>query len=224
MPAHWLAVALAGLLGWCSFTAAAEAQFVQVEVIAFRHRGAEVAGPAGVPEVPDFSTAFRLAPAAEGDAARAPSTVWQTLGAHELKLAGANRALARSGTVDVLLHTGWRQSAAGGRPVYVGGVAITPGTADAAEPPPAFEGAVSLGRAGAQYRLGVSFVARLPETDIVLREIRALKLDELHYLDHPLFGVLVEVTAWTDPASGGVPAPDAEPLSLPLEPRAPQTP
>jgi hypothetical protein len=221
---HCLAALLAGLLGWSGCADAAEAQFLQVEVIVFRHRDAEVAGPAGAPEVPDFSTAFRLAPVAEGAAARVPSPVWQMLGAHELKLAGANRALARSGTVDVLLHAGWRQPAAGGRPVYVGGPAMTLGPAAAAESKPAFEGAVSVARAGAQYRLGASFVARSSEADIVLREIRALKLDELHYLDHPLWGVLVEVTPWTDPAAADGPAAAAESLSLPLEPRAPQTP
>ena len=211
-----------GLLGWCAFAWAEGAEFVQVEVIAFRHRGAEVAGPAAMPEVPDFSTAFRLAPVAEGEAARAPTALWQTLGAHELKLAGANRALARSGTVDVLVHAGWRQPATGGRAVYVGDFALTPGAADAAAEKPAFEGAISLGRAGAQYRLGASFVAHLPEADIVLREIRALKLEELHYLDHPLFGVLVEVTPWSDPAAVAAPVPAAETLSLPLEPQAPR--
>lgn len=214
-----------GLAGWNALASAAGESFVQVEVMAFRHRGAEVAGPAAIPEVPDFSTAFRLAPASTGEAARAPTPPWQALGAHELKLAGANRALARSGAVDVLLHAGWRQPAAGGRAVHVEAPDVTPGGSDSTGQKPPFEGAVSLGRAGAQYRLGASFVARLPEADIVLREIRALKLDELHYLDHPLFGVLVEVTAWSDPAAASTPAPSAAgTLSLPLEPRAPQTP
>ena len=216
------AVGLA-LLGWCSFAGAAGEEFVQVEVIAFRHRGAEAAASTKVAEVPDFSTAFRLAPVAEGDAARAPTPPWQALGAHELKLAGANRALARSGAVDLLVHAGWRQPTAGGRAVYVGGSVALAESADVEAEKQAFEGAISLGRAGAQYRLGASFVARSAESEIVLREIRALKVDELHYLDHPRFGVLVEVTPWTDPAGASAPPP-AETLSLPLEPRAPQRP
>ena len=220
-----IVMTLLGLLGWSGLAGAADVQWVQVEVIAFRHRGAEVAAPAARPEVPDFSTAFRLAPVAEGDAARVASPAWQTLGPHELKLAGANRALARSGTVDLLLHTGWRQPAKGERAVYVGVPATGAAPIEGAAAQAAFEGAVSVGRQGAQYRLGASFVVRLPEADIVAREIRALKLEELHYLDHPLFGVLVEVSPWQDPAAASTPA-ELGPatLNLPLEPRAAPSP
>jgi hypothetical protein len=48
-------------------------------------------------------------------------------------------------------------------------------------------------RAGSQAPSGDPLVN--PETEFVrLTETRQIKLEELHYFDHPLFGVLVQVS------------------------------
>lgn len=49
---------------------------------------------------------------------------------------------------------------------------------------------------------------------VVLRQSRRMRSDELHYIDHPLMGVLVKVTPWeVEPEPAADETGDAEPLS-----------
>jgi hypothetical protein len=57
------------------------------------------------------------------------------------------------------------------------------------------EGAVRVSPAGSGFQLTSSFVLQQGETPLALVETRKIALDELHYLDHPLVGLLIQVTA-----------------------------
>ena len=211
---HFLITGLITLVAAASVSAA---EWYQVEVMAFRYKVEENSAWSPAPAVPDFAGALRLVPAPEHSAPGVP-VAWQTLPAHELKLAGARQALARTGRVDPLFHTGWRQPAGEGRPVYLSSPAET--AVAGAAPRPFVEGAVRLTPAGRGFRLDSRFVAHTVEASILLGESRAMVTGDLHYLDHPLVGVIVQVTANEVPGENShTPATGA----LPLNP-APQTP
>ncbi|MBM4227366.1 MAG: hypothetical protein FJ164_06430 [Gammaproteobacteria bacterium] len=191
---------------------ASAADWYQVEVLAFRYTVEENAAWSPAPALPDFAQALRLAPVPEDSAATSGPTAWQTLPAHELRLAGARQALARTGRVDLLFHTGWRQRAGEGRPVYLSSPAEATGTGGM--PKPFVEGAVNLAPAGPGFRLASRFVAHTVEASILLGESRALVEGDLHYLDHPLVGVILQVTAYMPPGAG----PSSSDSVLPLNP------
>ena len=191
------------LLALLASTAVLAEPMVQVEVIVLRPRDSSPPPATVPPALPDFGPALRLAPAAEGEAARTPAAPWQQLAAQEQTLDGAWRALARDAEVEPWLLAGWRQPASARRPVYLGLPVAVPEAGAAGSAPP-LEGAVSVGAAGRQrYRVGMNIVARLDENVIVLTETRPVKNGELHYFDHPAIGVLVEVTALDDATGDG---------------------
>lgn len=205
------------LLAMLASTAVLAEPTLQVEVIVLRHRDSPPPPATVPPALPDFGPALRLAPPAEGEAARAPAALWQQLAAREQTLDGAWRALARDADVEPWLLAGWRQPASARGPVYLALPAAVPGSAAAQGAPP-LEGAVSVGAVGRQrYRVGMNIVARVDENVIVLTETRPVKNGELHYFDHPAIGVLVEVTALDERAGGG----EIEPGSTPDAPESP---
>lgn len=211
-----LLVLIAGLTALAAAGSVSAAEWYQVEVMAFRYKVEENSAWSPAPALPDFAGALRLAPTPENAAPGSP-IAWQALPAHELKLAGARQALARTGRVGLLFHTGWRQRAGEGRPVYVSSP-VTP-AAEGAASRPFVEGAVRLTPAGPGFRMDSRFVAHTVEASILLGESRAVVVGDLHYLDHPLVGVIVQVTAHE--VSGGDPLTPTS--ALPLNP-VPQTP
>lgn len=193
------------------------ADWYQVEVLAFRYNVEEDSAWSPAPALPDFSQALRLAPVPEDPAAVTVPIPWQALAAHELRLAGARQALVRSGRLDPLFHTGWRQRAGEGRPIYLSSPVEATGGGGA--PRSFVEGVVSLTPSGSGFRLDSRFVAHTVEASILLGESRAMVEGDLHYLDHPLVGVIIQITAYAPPGASPVSAAG----TLPVTP-APQPP
>ena len=191
----------------CAAGPAAAAQWVQVEIIAFRYVQQEAGSWSSAKTLPDFSTAVRLSPASTTTAAE--PLAYQTLAAHELRLAGAYQALARSGNLERLFHTGWRQRE-DSRAVFLSTTASPPAEAMSLAPATGLlEGSVRISPASTGFQLASSFVVQEGETPIALVESRKMVVDELHYLDHPLVGLLIQVSVLT-------PAADAAGSALPL--------
>ncbi len=192
----------------CAAGPAAAAQWIQVEIIAFRYVQQEAGSWSSAKTLPDFSTAVRLSPAS-ATAVAAP-LAYQTLAAHELRLAGAYQALARSGNLERLFHTGWRQREQDSRAVFLSSAASTPAEAVSLAPATgSLEGSVRISPASTGFQLASSFVVQEHDTPIALVESRKMAVDELHYLDHPLVGLLIEVSVLT-------PAAHADGSALPL--------
>jgi hypothetical protein len=63
---------------------------------------------------------------------------------------------------------------------------------------PRVEGTVRL-RTGRLLYVDTDFVLYGEETPVRLTESRKVKLKELHYFDHPLYGVLLQVTPYHRP-------------------------
>lgn len=116
----------------------------------------------------------------------APPAMVRKLEAPELEMGAVAQHLRNSGTATVLAHTGWVQTAtAWGRHA---GLSLREFGIDV----PGLEGTLFLERGdllhfGAQLRLGTSPV-------YALSELRRVKFNERHFLDHPAFGVIVEVS------------------------------
>lgn len=180
--------------------------WVQVEVIAFAYTQADSETWAASPELPDLARASALQSAEpERDAPQPEVPVaYRALAPHELKLVGAYKLLARAAGMRPLLHLGWRQPGTDSRDVRLQApmaVASDPRAAMPA-PPPAVDGVLRVAPANDDaWRLTAHCMTYAGDTPIAFSETRRLTLDELHYLDHPLFGLLVQVTA--------VPLPDA---------------
>ncbi len=164
---------------------------------------------------------------------------YQALPGSELRLGELWNRLRRSRGYRPLLHLGWVQPGVGAgeaRPIHVRLPAAGPGAAPSAapgvpgsaaegvagpaEPPPAplLEGTLRLYRsrylhleADLLYRPGT------PPEGVAgrvfrLTESRRMRSGRLHYLDHPLFGVLVEARRLVRPEP---PAPAPEPAAAP---------
>jgi hypothetical protein len=78
-------------------------------------------------------------------------------------------------------------------------------------PQPVVEGVLRV-RSGQQLHVDVDFLYRRELMPTRLTEMRRIKLREVHYFDHPLFGLLVEIT----PYVFGVDLPGAEIDDLPV--------
>ncbi len=170
----------------------ASAAWYQVEVIAFRYAQAQESSWSAAKTLPDFSTAVRLAPAEQAPEP-APPLAYQALASHELKLAGAYQALARGGNLERLFHVGWRQRDEDSRAVFL---STADPTAEASVLGPALlEGSVRISPTNTGFQLTSNFLVQHGETPVALVESRKMAVGELHYLDHPLVGLLVQVTA-----------------------------
>jgi len=199
----------------------AQSRWYHIEVIMFRYTEPGTAGGEQWPELsslPDLHGAQRLLvdlPSFEdeptiADELRANSTkpiAFQSLPRAEQKLGGVDRALRNSSTYEVLLHDAWRQPALGGsraRAIYFSDRPAGSDLAgDMAEQPdlqfapirPHFEGTIRF-RAARLLHIDTDFVLYRDEAPVRLTESRKVKLKEIHYFDHPLFGVLVQVTPY----------------------------
>ncbi|KAF0192513.1 MAG: hypothetical protein FD165_676 [Gammaproteobacteria bacterium] len=145
-----------------------------------------------------------------------------------LRLAGALRSLRRSTAYEPLLHVGWVQPGT----VKNGSVYISAGTAGNKT----LEGIVQV-NLSRYLHLAVDLVLREadlrpasmapaaaagieqalnPVTTFRLTESRRMRSQELHYFDHPKFGVIAQITPYEPPViEMSVPAPTPRPDTLP---------
>jgi len=196
-------------LGFALLCAApARAADYEIEVIVFRHVVADVGQWSASQPLPDFGAARRLTEEAAAEA-RLPPQPFARLPATMHRLAGAEKLLARAGAYEVLAHAAWRQPDSVAAPVYVGDSApaapTAPDNGGLAPVRPRAEGSVTLQVAKPQLRILTDFVVLAGETPVHVRSTRNLRPGELHYLDHELLGILLQVTEVLPPADA-VPA------------------
>lgn len=211
-----LRLLLSGLLAFVSLPS--PASWYQVEVIVFERLAPDLDGEVWIenPGLPDRSTAINLVAAADvvaTDPARLMP--YLALDAARLRLDGVYRTLRLTREYRPLLHVAWQQpgeGAAGDRAVHLEQFREP----DAAAPETGFvprdlilDGLVQV-RVGRFLHAQVDMVyfpqpGRLPAlavpagargaADYVrMRQRRKILLNELHYFDHPLFGLIVQVS------------------------------
>jgi Peptidoglycan-binding protein, CsiV len=202
----------------------AKSRWYQVEVIVFRYTDSETAGGeywSELESLPEFRDAVELLVDLPEFSDEPPSEIpnevsipgplaFQSLGLSELKLSGVFRRLKQVSAYEPILHVGWRQPGFGGRrarSVYIsdkaGANVDTPADttsvmSDPAPGPRRIEGTVRI-RTGRLLHVDVDFVSFGGDSPVRITEQRKVKLKELHYFDHPLFGVLVRVTPYRPP-------------------------
>ncbi len=146
----------------------------QVEMIVFHHLRAAV--PVHDPATPAIP---RGPPVAAGAIDPAP------LPRDAMLLEDSARRLDRSGKYRTVLHIGWRQNAAQSPPLRIGD-------------PEGIEESGVRGYAALQVGQQLAFSAdlscRRDGTVAVLRARRSVRIGELHYVDNPLCGLLIQVT------------------------------
>jgi len=196
----------------------AEARWYQVEVVVFRQPpGIATGGEQWLaPEaLPDYSRAIRLVRdlpalddelAANGHGAEAGPVAFEPIPGRERRLAGVARRVDGGG-YELLLAAGWRQPAFGvARPKYVylsdlddtAPPALAEGTTDAAALVPRVQGTVAI-KVARLLHVELDFLYDHDGVPVRLHETRKLKLREIHYFDHPLFGVVVQVSPYVLP-------------------------
>ena len=189
-------------------------QWYVVEIIVFDTPGNEGLHaehwPAD-PGEPSLEGAVALTPGFEG-APGGGIHAFRLLDRADLSLDRVRNTLRRSARYRPLLHAGWRlpglpRNAA--RPAYIGAGLAAEGNGN---DPPAVRGTVKVSVArylhvelDLLYRLSGADAAAAPEgtpTWSRLESERRMRSRELHYIDHPLFGVLMRITP-SAPASSG---------------------
>jgi len=233
--ALWRALAIVFCLGVFAAPSYAADAWYQVEVIVFAPHHPD-AGNEVWPEnpgSPNLTNVFEIPTVATKDAQLRP------LPADEYRLKDEEQKLLGSDKYEVLLHTGWRQPGLMKEqaiPVHihtpVAAITTDGGMAPAQPAPLRLDGVMNLSLArylhldvdllyrpaDAQQSTGDSgfFGNSAPATPQVyrLQESRRMRSKELHYIDHPMFGVIALVTPYDMPQASADPAPT---------PAAPQT-
>ena len=221
-----------GVLAWLG-AGSARADDYEVEVIVFRHVVPQDAGTwASEAALPDFGAARRLAEPADDEVAAADAAMgtasgpvaFTALPPTTFRLAGAEKLLAGSAAYEVVTHVAWQQPGDGAVAVYVGdplstalapgapGTAALEGGAAVAVAPPRAEGLLRLQIELPEMRVQSDFVVLSGDSPVRVKATRNLKSGELHYLDHELLGVLLQVTslAPASPTEGEIIAPNAD--------------
>ena len=201
----------------------AAARWYQVEVVVFKHLEAMAAGGEEWPELtrlPEFGRAMELIvdlpemsdepPPLDGeDAVDAGSIAFKLLDRAERKLGAVERRLRLSSEYKPLIFSAWRQPSFGvsrAKRIYLSDVDRVP-LGDAV---PAGEGGFSIAstpqaegivrvKIGHLLHVDLDFLYYHDGTPVRLTETRKLKLKEIHYFDHPLFGVIVLVSPFVLP-------------------------
>ena len=169
------------------------------------------------PGAPSATEAIRLSEpvsaqdpddAASATAAAAPI---RALASEELRLTEAWQTLRRSKNYRPLLHRGWRQPdwrRSQMQPVYLTTYPEQPPNTPAnAELPALVEGIVAvylqnylhlaidvIYRRAAPSGEPADAVLHIPPKHYRLQALRRIRFDQLHYIDHPLFGILLRIT------------------------------
>lgn len=189
-------------------------QWYEVELIVFRQWEAPGDDAEAKPLDPPPPSFERVQPPAPADAAA--GTRFRQLPAQRLDLHGVYRRLQQDDAYEPLLHIGWEQPGLSGAE----SVAVSlpadwqpQPQADQFTPTPPLHGLI---RVYADRYLHVHTDLRYaPATDWgpgasqVMQQHRRMRSDELHYLDHPALGVIVQVTPMDAPPSGSAEAASA---------------
>ncbi len=217
----YLSVALAAVL---LLPAAAAARWYQVEVVVFRHLEGLSAGGEAWPELtdlPEFGRAMELIidlpemsdeppPLTEGLEAGPTPIAFELLNKKDRKLNGVATRLRNSGAYEPLLFAAWRQPSFGvarAKRIYLSDVYLTRRgpiftESDSANGVsamvPRAEGVIRV-KVGRLLHVDVDFLYYHEGSPVRLTETRKLKLREIHYFDHPLFGVILQVSPWVLP-------------------------
>lgn len=207
--------------------ALAAARWYQVDVVVFRHNVTSSPGAEQWPALsalPDYAASLDLLtdlPTTDGapapsSAAEPPAPVaFKALAASERGLLDVERRLRNSAAYAPLLSVAWRQpksAVSGMKRVHLSDIdtrmaAQQGAQVDATEAALAarVEGTV-LVKVARQINVDIDFTFDHDGTPVRLRGSRAVKLREVNYFDHPLFGVLVQVLPYDlpddDPAAG----------------------
>lgn len=203
----------------------AKSRWYQVEVIVFNHAHASSAVGEQWPDLealPDFRDAINLFVDRPHDSSESsdgrPNEVaipgplaFQLLPANKLKLSGVYRRLRNSSAYTPILHVGWRQPGLSGSrasSVYISDkerIATDKRIAtDIDRSPMQFvEGQIQI-RTGRLLYVVADFVKYGGDAPVRITEQRQVKFKEIHYFDHPLFGVIVQVTPYRIAAPAGV--------------------
>lgn len=212
---------------WLALPALAVPAFAddfEVEVIVFRHAAQAAGGAwAATASLPNTGGARRLG---EPEPTPAPGTdpaPFTRLPATAHRLEGAANLLANSAAYELIAHEAWRQPGDAGVPVLIAEAAsevapVVPAPDSTLTPAlparPRAEGTVVLQVAAPDMRVATDFVVLAGDTPIRVRATRNLRSGELHYLDHEVLGILLQVTSLAPveapPAPGETQSPNAD--------------
>ncbi|MEX2482699.1 MAG: CsiV family protein [Gammaproteobacteria bacterium] len=196
-----------------AMASAAQARWYQVDVVVFRHSSGMTTAGEQWPELenlPDFRRSVRLDEDGQrsGEAPQGGPTAFQRLARGERRLDGAAGRVS-GGDYELLLADAWRQPSfgvAGAKRVYLSDLSdgsdpatlvVGPGGVVAAIEP-RIEGTVAI-KVARLLHIEVDVLYRHEDVVVRLSETRRAKLRETHYFDHPLFGVLVQVSPFVVP-------------------------
>ena len=212
--------------------ALAAARWYQVDVVVFRHNVPSTSGAEQWPPItalPDYGDSMDLItdlpamgdePASTQVASGPGPIAFKALERGEHGLLDTERRLRNSGEYGLLLSAAWRQpklAVTGAKPVHLSDV----DTRASARPAPLADAAASVSRpalmprvegtvlvkVARQIGVDIDFTYDHDGTPVRLQASRGVKLREVNYFDHPLFGVLVQVLPYDlpdeDPAAGG---------------------
>lgn len=181
------------LLPLCHVSAvAAEPAWYRVEIVLFANTASDAGSEEAWPVMDEtFDTdARQLATTGSGEPyARIPDS--------ELKLGGVVQALRNSGLRKPLLHTGWRQPVYDrnrAQPVWIqGGPSLYLSDGRSV---PEIAGTLMLTRSRFLHVWTNLRYAQegFPTRTYVMRDHRRMRSGELHYVDHPMFGLLILCT------------------------------
>ena len=201
-----------------STAVSAKSRWYQVEVIVFNHVGTGNADGEVWPNLeslPEFRDAINLfvdlPKYADERGSDRPNEValpgplaFQSLPAAALKMSGVFRRLKGLGSYNPILHVGWRQPGLSGsraRNVYIADKPRVVKDSNVVSSKlethsdQRVEGTVQV-RTGQLLYVVTDFVNYLGEAAVRITEQRKVKLNEIHYFDHPLFGVIVQVSPY----------------------------
>jgi Peptidoglycan-binding protein, CsiV len=186
LPGFHMVFAFAALLAMPTYSAAqsAVAPTYDVELVVFRHLGAGGSPEQWSMNAPvDETSAEQEAPAASGADAPFPK-----LPADRMKLNAIYDTLKRSRAYQPLAHIGWTQPAtdrATARYVSLDALGLDSGV----------NGRAALAR-GRYLHLTLDLSLQVPGDDAryVLKQTRRMRSTEMHYIDHPRFGVVALIT------------------------------
>lgn len=209
---HFSRPLILALLIMLPVQAAEDVTWYEIELILFKQGNAD-SGTEQWPEdpgSPDWNNLVSLIPTANEQQPYGilPESAWQ--------LQSLYNGLRRSGATQPLFHQAWRQpvvsSDSAARPIYLG-PRLEP--AQAGEPAPQFEGTlrISVNRyfhvnldlllMGANRAVPVTeppLVASPTLGSIRFTAKRRMRSGELHYIDHPLMGALIQISRIEPPA------------------------
>ncbi len=241
---RWLLLVVFCLSGALPVYAADQDQWYNVELIVFAQLHPDAGNeiwPAN-PGSPDLTGAQEIPTTA------VPNAQLQPLPPDQFAMQAEEQKLVKDGNYEILLHTGWRQLGVPrekGIPVHIHTAApTTPDASDApaALPPPRLDGVIELtvlrylhldvdlllrGKPATTTGGVGDFFGVAPAKPLIpiyrLQESRRMRSGELHYFDHPMFGVIALVTPYNPPiATPPAPPPAASPaVTTPAAPAAP---